>query len=115
MTPEQHLILDVLFTILGFSAGLLVTQQTFLGKCQEYYEILIDCEDELEEVEDLLEDFRVASRSVVEKLEQIGEETDWSNGPETFRRYEWHEIEPLAKCLKRQQKREEEIVSTLSS
>lgn len=115
MTPEQHLIVNVCLTVLGTAVGYLIAQYILLSKCQDYYERLVDCEDDLKDAEDLLEVFRVASRSVIGKIEQVGDETDWLNGPETFRRYEWHEVEPLAKCLERQQKREEEIASTPSS
>ena len=115
MSPEQHLVVDACLALIGGCVGYLIAQHVFLKKCQEYYEWYVDCEEELDGTEDLLEDFRVASQTIVRSLEKVGEETDWADGPETSRRYEWHEIEPLVKCLERQRKREEEIASTPSS
>lgn len=105
MSPELFLLIGVLLTVLGGRVGWLLSE----GRHQDCYECLVDCEEELDDAEDLLEDFRVAVIPVVRKLEKVGDETDWESGPETFCTFEWHEVEPLAKCLERQKKREEDI------
>ena len=103
------MILDVVFALLGGLIGCLLCREYYRRMAWVCYEDAVEFEIELEEAEDLLEDFRVAARLVVHAIEQIGDDTDWANGPETFRRYEWHEVEPLAKCLEKQVKRERRI------
>lgn len=51
----------------------------------------------------LIKQFQEAAKPIVEEIEAAGEDTDWSNGPETHRVCYWHEIEPLAKVLKESQ------------
>lgn len=114
MTPFQHAVLDTVFALLGGIVGCLLCREHFRFRAWEYYEALRECEQDREDAEDILEDFRVASRQVVQELEEVGDNTDWRDGPETDRIYPWYEIEPLAKCLKRLEDRERRIAETPS-
>lgn len=44
-------------------------------------------------------EFCLVTKPIVELIEKVGEKTDWQDGPETSRVFQWHEIEPLAKLL----------------
>lgn len=52
---------------------------------------------------ELILKFQEAAKPIIEEIEAAGEDTDWSDGPETHRVCYWHEIEPLAKVLKESQ------------
>lgn len=58
---------------------------------------------QLEKQAALIKRFQEAAKPIIEEIEAAGEDTDWSDGPETHRVCYWHEIEPLAKVLKESQ------------
>lgn len=110
MTPEQHVILDVTFAVLGGLVGWLLCREQYRARAWEFYEALVECEEERESAEDLLEDFRVASRPVVHRMVSAVDSDESEHPEETSREFEWCEIEPLAKALKKLELREQRVV-----
>lgn len=43
--------------------------------------------------------FRIAADPIVTAIAEAGDNEDWVQAAETSRRYEWHELEPLASCM----------------
>ena len=99
MNSELHLVIDVCFAVCGGYVGWSICKEMCRGRYIKCYECLVDCERDLTAVEDILEEFREATTSIVHKIELVGDEEDWENAAETSRNYQWHEIAPLREAL----------------
>ena len=82
-------------------AGWLLANNMYAPRLQLYWEELCDVTRRELYLRDTLDEFRTASLPIVTSISKVGEIEEWRDAAETSRKYEWCEIEPLAKCLKK--------------
>lgn len=96
----EQIALNFMMIITSVLLGWVVCWEVCKLRCQHYYIEAQLIADLLEETEELLKTVCDAATPVVAAISRVGDSKDWSDAAETFRRYEWHEISPLAKALK---------------
>lgn len=86
-------------------AGWLLANNMYAPRLELYWEELNDTAARELELRDRLDEFQTAATPIVASITKVGEIEEWRDAAETFREYEWYEIEPLAKCLKKLEER----------
>ena len=99
MSPVYQVGFIVTINILGLCVGWAVCWELCKSRLTEYWDEMELARDELEETEQLLRDICLAAIPIVHRMKAAIEVDDCEDAMETTRQFEWHEIEPLAKCL----------------
>lgn len=107
----MHTIFQNLVAIfISFMLGWAVCWGMNRQRVQSYYSEMMSALYQLDETEQLLEKVCRAATPVVGLINSVGDSEDWGNAAETSRRYEWHEIAPLADALKKVEKEHDEAI-----
>ena len=101
MSVEQLVVVWGVTILLSGIAGWLTCERFYRKQAWQYYLMAEDYRETAEEYAELLGDFREASVGIVHRM-KTAIAVDCKEFPaETAREFDWSEIEPLAKCLKK--------------